>query len=665
MYLIRQVYAHTFLNSSLKIGKIMSNHTITLEQACDTYHRQISTSPLFGQIIVNSSTVIGINAGKKIFNFAANGSNERQGLSDVYKYFADELAAGRRVQATMGAGDYGIDGRGLTQLFQNGSRGLVFSGIGPEVSRIGFVGSNKSGPDWRVAEFKPINKAIKPVVSITQAAGVATVNIVAHNASIGSTVRVFNADQEEYNGLHFVTSVIDADNFTFVVDSVTANPATGVMTCGIHDEYIHDFSISNMQFIDTNPLAHAGPTEETHGLGLFEIKGISILNTMSNGIGDETIELQNCEDFIVDGFRSSDTPSREQTGGGAISMKTGCSNGIISHFIIENTGSQSNLTYGINFKTVVHPEGINNIKVSDGFIINPVLSGIFFNVTSADIVDVNVSNVTISGGDYGVNSQGGVGTRKNIKLDRLTLKDQTIKGVNWSSSSNRTIDLEITNSYIDGRKYPDSASSSCIDVNGSRTKISNTTCLNSRTGITAGQESRFLEILNCKMVNIGAASTPATTFNQYVYDRDITKSGSINGLTIVDGKCLLIGIRSVDTVKNINVVGSTVNTANWMIKDSRIIEGCKGLKGNVQINKDKGSCLNNEFSHTASGTNGCIRINEKLNCIVSGNNAPNLISGNGIVEVAGSDFNIITGNNMSGRPVNLAGTNSITQGGNL
>lgn len=68
-------------------------------------------------------------------------------------------------------------------------------------------------------------------VTITQAAGVATVTLAGHGYSVGSQVTISGATQEGYNvGAATILSV-GTDTFTYSVDSGTVSPATGSPVC--------------------------------------------------------------------------------------------------------------------------------------------------------------------------------------------------------------------------------------------------------------------------------------------------------------------------------------------------------------------------------------------------------------------------------------------------
>lgn len=66
--------------------------------------------------------------------------------------------------------------------------------------------------------------------ALAQSAGVATLDSASnHGLQDGDLVRIAGANQTEYNGDHYIT-VVDADEFTFSVDSGATSPATGTIT---------------------------------------------------------------------------------------------------------------------------------------------------------------------------------------------------------------------------------------------------------------------------------------------------------------------------------------------------------------------------------------------------------------------------------------------------
>jgi hypothetical protein len=78
-------------------------------------------------------------------------------------------------------------------------------------------------------------QASKSVTTLTQSNGVATATVTAHGYSDGDPVTIAGANQSGYNGLKAITYV-DANTFTFLVDSATVTPATGTITSVGYDE---------------------------------------------------------------------------------------------------------------------------------------------------------------------------------------------------------------------------------------------------------------------------------------------------------------------------------------------------------------------------------------------------------------------------------------------
>ena len=68
-------------------------------------------------------------------------------------------------------------------------------------------------------------------VGITRSGNVATCNMPGHGFVSTQTVSVFGATEAEYNGNQVIT-VVDADNFTFLVAGTPATPATGTISVG-------------------------------------------------------------------------------------------------------------------------------------------------------------------------------------------------------------------------------------------------------------------------------------------------------------------------------------------------------------------------------------------------------------------------------------------------
>lgn len=69
------------------------------------------------------------------------------------------------------------------------------------------------------------------VIGITRSGTTVTVNITSHNQTAGKRVFLNDAVETDYNGLHTIDTVVDADNFTYETTLTPTTPATGSITC--------------------------------------------------------------------------------------------------------------------------------------------------------------------------------------------------------------------------------------------------------------------------------------------------------------------------------------------------------------------------------------------------------------------------------------------------
>lgn len=66
--------------------------------------------------------------------------------------------------------------------------------------------------------------------AVSRSGTVATATSIGHGFAVGDCLLVAGADQSEYNGEVYVTTVPNADSFTFTVDGAAVTPATGSIT---------------------------------------------------------------------------------------------------------------------------------------------------------------------------------------------------------------------------------------------------------------------------------------------------------------------------------------------------------------------------------------------------------------------------------------------------
>lgn len=72
--------------------------------------------------------------------------------------------------------------------------------------------------------------APQSVTSIVSGNNVAAVTVFAHGLAVGDETLIAGADQDAYNGLQTVESVVSANVFTFTVEGNPVTPATGTIT---------------------------------------------------------------------------------------------------------------------------------------------------------------------------------------------------------------------------------------------------------------------------------------------------------------------------------------------------------------------------------------------------------------------------------------------------
>lgn len=647
--------------------------------------------PAFGEVIVHS------NSTKRIFTFSADGSDERTNFLDLFQYCADELAASRVVSALAGSGHFGFDGNGIAPLFAAGSNGFSFSGLGREVTKIGYVGNTQSGNNWHVLLAEPDTDPVKDIVGMTQIAGIATVNIIGHGASVDSTIRIYNANESEYNGSHRVTGVTDADNFTFIIDTGSASPATkkasigaDPMTCAIHSEFLKNFTFANFTLLDTDPVAHKGvSTEETHGLGFNSHLGLDISRVSTEGIGDESIELLWCEDFSISRVSGLATPSVQVGGGGVVSIKNGCHHGTVDKFYCVSQDKYDRFTpdgapvldnmlgYGVNFKAVVHREEISNVVISNGHVLNPLSAGVRFNTSEAAISDIKIKNFTIIGGEFAIDAGGSNHLLSNIDIDVLTATKQTSRNVSIDRALADVDNFKIRNSLFDGSLL--GAASANVFINGSNIKLIDNDYKNAEIAVHSTLSIDVLIDGGVSDNNGGSGSALPV-----IYDATVGGNMIVDGLKIINSNVDSSYFRGVHTVKNcpeisgattlgqgVCSVGITNFTFNKKVGGSYLqaTEDGSVISDNefevpqnpsaIGLIKVSGNGISADRNISNQTANPIVRFNTGSRGTAIGNKALLLTSGDGVQEVTGADYNIIADNQLNGRPATKLGANSI------
>lgn len=189
---------------------------------------------------------------KKMGREAASFVTAREALDSGRSRIAKSFVASDSYQAKRRTKSKLCDPVVVKSFFPGASPEAVKALLESDVS--GFVQAQRIAPlplqrrILRVRDLLPVRSTDKPSIeyvevtgfapatgtnatdALAQTAGVATLDsTAAHGLQDGDLVRVAGANQTEYNGDHYIT-VVDADEFTFSVDSGATSPATGTIT---------------------------------------------------------------------------------------------------------------------------------------------------------------------------------------------------------------------------------------------------------------------------------------------------------------------------------------------------------------------------------------------------------------------------------------------------
>ena len=91
------------------------------------------------------------------------------------------------------------------------------------------VAVKDAGDQFQTLADVNINGSQKAVISLTRVGAVVSANITAHGLILGQRFWIDDSVETEYNGLHQVTVLTDADNFDFTIAGTPSSPATGTI----------------------------------------------------------------------------------------------------------------------------------------------------------------------------------------------------------------------------------------------------------------------------------------------------------------------------------------------------------------------------------------------------------------------------------------------------
>lgn len=84
-----------------------------------------------------------------------------------------------------------------------------------------------AGDQFKLLADVTIGASSKSVIALTRTGGVVNAEITGHGVVAGQRVYFSGADQDEYNGLHQVTNIVDPNNFEYTIITTPTTPATG------------------------------------------------------------------------------------------------------------------------------------------------------------------------------------------------------------------------------------------------------------------------------------------------------------------------------------------------------------------------------------------------------------------------------------------------------
>lgn len=140
-------------------------------------------------------------------------------------------------------------------------------------------------------------KTAGTAVSLTRSGATVTVNLVGHGFTVGQRARIVGANEAQYNGWQTVTTVADADNFTYDLpaSATPSSPATGTIgvrygSCGIGWSQL--FAATNKKIFKQGARAgvsqcvvvvdETSATNHTFGVGLYGAENATDISTLVN-----------------------------------------------------------------------------------------------------------------------------------------------------------------------------------------------------------------------------------------------------------------------------------------------------------------------------------------------------------------------------------------------
>lgn len=111
-----------------------------------------------------------------------------------------------------------------------------------------FIAVQDAGDQFALTADVTIGGSSKSVVALTRAGAIVSAEVTGHGVVAGQRVFISGSDQDEYNGLHQVTNIVDPNNFEYTITTTPISPATGTIN-------MLPMTAGNAEAVETGPVA--------------------------------------------------------------------------------------------------------------------------------------------------------------------------------------------------------------------------------------------------------------------------------------------------------------------------------------------------------------------------------------------------------------------------
>ena len=516
-------------------------------------------------------------------------------------------------------GNYIIES-GIDVQMTQGDRGLSVVGAGADVSRIIQSGSTSWSTNFHALKIEP---------SSAPTAGV-TANYI--KDILIKDIGFYDDDPELHAQPLTITGTIDtgvdatavtlSGNFTEAdgtyiriagAGAAGANLLTSVASGTGTSSIVIDTAASTDV---TDAVIHgtkSGTSEETHGVNVQYGYGVKVLNCNFESIGDESIEVDYCEDVIISNNKFIDTPAAELSGGACISIKHGCENVSVANNVIDGYGSGAYNVYGINIK-IINATATKNVSISDNVIRNTQSAGINFNNAAAvTCSNISITNNIIDTSIIGINRTG------NNPSEFLSIIGNTITnlsdgiGIRFDVGKANNSDLVAAFNNIDTITGTAPFGIGIV-ANGTRLNFSGNNISNCA--------DKAIHLADCAdtVVSGGIIDTCGGTAIPIIEDDSATPTSLIEGVKITNGAATVSVIQDCATVKDCDITNDTETTRHIDGSSATpLIATGNRLNGGIRVESSKSNVSNNNIIFSGTPATNIIRCGANDDLTLIGN----------------------------------------------